>query len=101
VRTLGIIIGLLVILVVGGALTQQLFGDGGVLPVIQQTSSPSGSTAEVEGWQAEQFILLAGFLVVNLVGIGATIAALMWFLSRGVKQAEAETIALEEANSTN
>ena len=89
-RTFRIFIGLLVVLVIGGAVTLLLSDGGSLLPFIQQTSNPGASTSEIEGWQAEQFFLLVGFLVTNMVGIGLTIAALMWFLNRGVKQVEAE-----------
>lgn len=98
-RTLTVIIAVLVLLVIGGALTTILVGDGSLLPTIQQSNDPEASTLAAEGWQAEQFVLLVLFLVVNLVGIGVTIAGIMWVLSRGVKSAEVET-ALTEGDSS-
>ena len=96
-RGLMIFLGLLVVLIVGGALTTQIFGGGGFLPVIEQTSNPGGSTAQVERWQAEQFFLLVGFLIVNMVGIGLTIAGIFWFLNRGVEQSKAMEIETENS----
>ncbi len=93
-RTLGILIVLLVLLVVGGALTALFAGDGALndlLPTLQQTSNPSGSTLEVESYQAEQFFLLVGFILFNLVGIAMTLAGIFWFLNRGVKEAQVES----------
>lgn len=93
-RTLGVIVGLVVLLIVGGALTAFFAGDGGlndILPTLQQTNNASGSTLEVEPYQAEQFFLLVGFLLFNLIGIGATLAVIFWFLNRGIKESQAET----------
>lgn len=94
-RTLGIIIGLLVLLIIGGALTAMFAGDAGLndlLPTIQQTSNSSGSTLEVESYQAEQFFLLVGFLLFNLIGIALTLAGVFWLLNRGIKEAHAEPV---------
>lgn len=99
-RTFRIFFGLLVVLVVGGAFTLLVTNGGSLLPVVVQTSNPSASTAQVENWQAEQLFLLAGFLITNVLGIGLTIAALMWFLNRGVKQAEASD-AVNDSSEAN
>lgn len=97
-RGLAILLGLLVLVVIGGFITTQL-GDGGLVSVVEQTNNPSASTSQIEGWQAEQFFLLVGFLVVNMVGIGVTIAGVMWWLNRGVKQAEAMEVEAAENDS--
>lgn len=85
-KRFGVIVLLLVLLIVGGSLTAQFVtGDGSVLSGVQQTNNPSASTLVAEPWQAEQFVLLAGFLLFNLIGIGATIALIMWYLDRNVR----------------
>lgn len=84
-RRLGIVFGILAILFVGGALSI-LLSDGGssLLPFLQQTADSEASTLNAESWQAEQLFLLIGFILFNMVGIGVTIAAIMWFLHRNV-----------------
>jgi len=80
------------LLAAGGFLTSLLGGNAitDVLPFLQQSSDPEASTLSSEAWQIEQFFLLVGFIVVNMIGIGATIAALMYVLNRGVATAQAE-----------
>jgi hypothetical protein len=92
VKQLGIIIAILVLLMVGGALTTQLIGnpDAGVMPVLQQTDSPDAAITEVVGWKAEQLFLAIGFILFNLVGIAVTLAVVFWFLDRGVRVSKAE-----------
>lgn len=91
-RRFGVILLLLVLLLVGGSLTAQFVtGEGSVLSGVQQTNNPSASTLVAEPWQAEQFILLVGFLLFNLIGIGATIALIMWYLDRNVRIAKASS----------
>jgi hypothetical protein len=84
-----IILILLAVLVVGGGLTLQLVSEGGdvasLLPYLQQTEDPAASPLYAESWQAEQFFLMVGFILFNLIGIGVTIALIMWLLDRGVR----------------
>ena len=91
---------LMVILLAGGGLTALLInsGSGTILPILQTVGSPDGSTAVVLPWKAEQFFLLVGFILFNLIGIVATLAIIFWFLDRGVRQArkQAETSAASE-----
>ena len=92
---LGIVLG---ILIVSGAFTLASTGDtSNLIPFIQQSSNPSASTGEVEPWQAEQFFFLVGFLLINLIGMGMTIAGLLWFLSHGIITSRAEAQATESA----
>lgn len=89
-----IIVGILIVLAGGGMLTTQLVSQGSdlgsLMPYLQQTTDPAASPLQAEPWQAEQFILLVGFILFNMVGIGATIALIMWFLDRGVRISRAE-----------
>lgn len=87
-KWLALIGAVVIILIVSGGLTAQLIsqGEGSIIPgVIKQVDSPDASVMIVEGWKAEQLFMLIGFLLFNLVGIGVTIAIIMWFLNREVK----------------
>jgi hypothetical protein len=87
-RRLAIFAGLVLLLVMGGALTSLLInasGDG-VLPILTQTANPDASPTLVVPWKAEQFFLLIGFLLFNLVGIAGTIALIVWLIDRGVRR---------------
>ncbi|MCL4248944.1 MAG: hypothetical protein KJ065_12430 [Anaerolineae bacterium] len=90
-RNLIIFGGLLLLLIIGGGLTSQLIANqsGTVLPVLTQTVDPNASPTSMLPWKAEQFFLLVGFVIFNLVGIAATIALVFWFLDRGVKRGNA------------
>lgn len=83
---------LLVILVAGAGLTTQLISNdgGGLLPVLQIVGSPEASTSAVLPWKAEQLFLLIGFIVTSLIGFALVLAALFWFLDRGMRQARAQ-----------
>lgn len=92
-KNLLIIVGIAVLLILGGGLTAQLRSTGpdeSLIPFfLVQSDSPEASTMEAAPWQAEQLILLVGFLLFNMIGIAVTIMVVMWFLHRGVKIAEA------------
>lgn len=90
-RRLVFLIVALFILIAGGGLTMQLIAGGGsLLPVLQQVSAPDASRTVVLPWKAEQFFLMVGFILFNLVGIGVTLAALFWLLDRGVRRSKAQ-----------
>lgn len=75
------------VLIAGGGLTAQLASTNGqqTIPGSKiQTDDPEASVFVATEWQAQQFFLLVGFLLFNLIGIGVTIAIIMWFLSRQV-----------------
>jgi predicted membrane protein len=86
-----LLIVLLAALMAGGALTAQLTANEGVsiLPILEVTSSPDASRTVMLPWKAEQFFLLVGAIIFNLIGIAATIALVIWFLDRGVKRSQA------------
>lgn len=92
-RRLIIFVTVILVIVIGGGLTMQLAGGGteSVIPgVYRYTDSPEASVLDVTGWQAQQLFLLVGFLIVNLVGIGLTLALIMWFLDRQVRIVKAD-----------
>jgi hypothetical protein len=87
-RRVAFILGALLLLIIGGGLTAQIAQQGGrdAIPVfVIQTENPDASVFESRPWKAEQLVLLVGFVLFNLIGMGLTIALVMWFLSRGVK----------------
>lgn len=81
----------LVILLAGGGMLTAMLASGDsstVVPGVKiQTENVEASVFEAEGWQLQQLVLLVGFLLFNMIGIGVTIAIIMWFASRGIKQA--------------
>lgn len=91
-KRLGLIIAVMLLLIIGGALTTQLVanGDAGLLPVLRQSANPDASVNDMVGWKAEQFFLAIGFILFNLVGMALTIALIVWFLDRGIRQSRAE-----------
>lgn len=90
-RKYAFLIVILIILVAGGVLTaiDQAGGFEKLIPYLQQTSNPDASPAYATQWQAEQLVFFIGFLLVNLIGIGGTIAFIMWALDRQVRVAKA------------
>lgn len=80
----------MIMLLAGGGLTSMILSGGGRSLFIQQTDIPDASTLATAPWQAEQLVLLVGFLLFNLIGMAATIAVVMWLLHRGVKQVRAD-----------
>lgn len=83
---------IIAILIVAGGLTAQFAATNGtqMLPGAKiQTGNPEASAFVATDWQAQQFFLLIGFIMFNLIGIGATIAIIMWLLSRQVTIAKA------------
>jgi hypothetical protein len=77
----------LAVLAGGGALSaglSQIESATSVPGAVVQTRDPEASPFMAADWQAHQFFLLTGFIIFNLVGIGATIALIFWFLSRQV-----------------
>ncbi len=97
VKRLGVLIGILAVLAVGGGLSILITGGDELLPFLQQTSNPAGSVMEAESWQAEQLVLMIGFILFNLGGIAITLAIVMWFLHRGVAISRAEEAELAES----
>lgn len=99
-RRLLFLVAALVILIAGGGLTMQLIAGGGdLLPVLEQVNAPDASPTTILPWKAEQFFLMVGFILFNLVGIGATLALLFWLADRGLKRSRAQQRAQTETSS--
>ncbi len=87
-----------------------ILGAGGTLTVLRgtewsatslpgakvQCADPSCSVFLAEPWQAGQFILLVGFILFNMVGMGATIALVLWFLNKQVATVRAQSATGED-----
>jgi hypothetical protein len=107
VKRLALLIVILAILGAGGTLTALTGGDWTATSIPGakvQCADAACSTFLAEPWEAGQFILLVGFIVFNLIGIGATLALLFWFLNKqvasvkaGVPAAAPEAGAIEKA----
>lgn len=94
-RGIALFIVILFLLIAGGGLTAQLAANnndlGNFLPFLKQTADPNASVFDAAPWKSEQFFLFAGFVVFNLIGMGVTIAAVMWLVNRQVAQSRAES----------
>lgn len=82
--------GLFLLLIIGGGLTAQLIATegGSLLPILTQTVNPDASPTVLLPWKAEQFFLLVGFVLFNLVGIALTIAVIIWFIDRSIRRSK-------------
>ncbi|MBK8027878.1 MAG: hypothetical protein IPK19_42515 [Chloroflexi bacterium] len=90
-RRFSILIGLVLLLLIGGGLTALLnTSDGQVLPILQQVGAPDASPTLMLPWKANQFIIMIGFILFNLVGMAVTLAIVLWFVDRGVRKSRAE-----------
>ncbi|MFN8529436.1 MAG: hypothetical protein U0670_12555 [Anaerolineae bacterium] len=97
-----VLVVLIAILLVGGGLTVQLLSSNGSLhfPVLTQTAQPDASPTTVLPWKAEQFFLLVGFLLFNLVGIAATLALIFWLVDRGLRRSKADAEQKQQSAAT-
>lgn len=82
------VVAVLLILMIGGGLTAMLVANngGGVLPILTTTNIPDASPTVVLPWKAEQFFLLVGFVLFNLIGMAATLALVFWLVDRGLRR---------------
>lgn len=89
-KRLGILAGIFIVLLAGGAISANLLSSDFT---IHQTTNPSGSVFTATPDQATAFFLVTGFIVFNVLGAGLTLAGVFWLLNRQVKvvQQEART----------
>ncbi len=83
---------IIAILIAAGGLTAMFAATNGtqMMPGAKiQTANPEASAFLAPDWQAQQFVLLVGFIIFNLIGMGVTIAIVVWLLSRQVAIAKA------------
>ncbi len=86
-RRLSILAGIFIILLAGGAITSNLLSSDLVL---QQTTNPNGDALTATPDQAVAFILIVGFIIVNVIGAGLTLALVFWLLNRQLAFARQE-----------
>ena len=56
-----------------------------------QTMNPNGNVLTATPNQAAAFIVVVGFIIVNVVGAGLTLALVFWLLNRQVTVVKQET----------
>jgi len=102
VKRLVLLIVILAILGAGGTLTALTGTDWSATSIPGakvQCADPACSVFAAEPWEAGQLILLIGFILFNLVGIGATIALLFWFLSKQVANVKSAPVSAGTGNN--
>jgi len=87
-KRLGILAGIFIVLLGGGAITANLLSSD---LAIEQTTNPSGSALTATPDQAAAFILVVGFIIVNVIGAGLTLALVFWLLNRQVTVVQQES----------
>jgi hypothetical protein len=85
-RGVAILAFLLIVTIAGGVLTANV---GFTIPTMQQTNDPAASFFEATPNQAVYLVLMIGFILVNVLGAGLTMAFLFWLGNREVKRAAA------------
>lgn len=87
-KSLGAVAIILAVLLAGGAITSNLLSSD---LAIQQTTDPSGDFLTATPDQAVAFLLVAGFIIFNVLGAGLTIMIVFWLLNRGVSAVRQES----------
>lgn len=87
-KRLGILAGIFIILLAGGAITSNLLSSD---LAVMQTMNPNGNVLTATPNQAAAFIVVVGFIVVNVIGAGLTLALVFWLLNRQVLVVKQET----------
>jgi hypothetical protein len=96
-RGVSVLAFLLIVMLICGVLTTGVWGG---LPTVEQTANPLGSYFRTTPGQATFFFLVVGFILFNLIGMGATIALVFWFFNREVKVTENRlNRSVEQANA--
>ncbi len=80
-KRLSVLALVFIILLAGGAVTSNLLSSD---LTIRQTTDPSGDALTATPDQAVAFILVVGFVIVNVIGAGLTLAIVFWLLNRQV-----------------
>ena len=80
-KSLGALALVFVILLGGGAITSNMLNSD---LTIRQTLNPSGDALTATPDQAVAFMLVVGFVIVNVIGAGLTLALVFWLLNRQV-----------------
>lgn len=93
-----IIVGVIIVLLLGGAITSMLIATGGhVFPVLQQVGSLDASPTTVLPWKANQLFILISFVLINIIGIAVTLCVIFLVVDWGLKRSKAEASAVTPA----
>jgi hypothetical protein len=87
-KRLGVLAGIFIVLLAGGAITSNLLSSD---LAVMQTMNPNGNVLTATPNQAAAFIVVVGFIIVNVVGAGLTLALVFWLLNRQVTVVKQET----------
>jgi hypothetical protein len=87
VRRLGILIGLMAVTVICGAISAGLLNDPLSGLLIRQTNDPNASPFTATPVQSMQIVVWIGFVLINMIGAGLTLAAFFWLMNRGLASA--------------
>ena len=87
-KRLGILAAILAVLAAGGAISANFLTSD---LTIQQTTNPSGNVLTATPDQATAFILIVGFILVNVLGAGITLGIGFWLLNRQVTIVQQES----------
>jgi hypothetical protein len=92
-RRFTIIVGVIIVLLLGGALTSMLIATGGhVFPVLQQVGSLDASPTTILPWKANQLFILISFVLINIIGIAITLCVIFWLVDWGLKRSKAAAV---------
>jgi hypothetical protein len=85
-RQAAFIVFIIVLLIAGGLLTYGISRQGaGIIPGIRlQTNNPEASVVSVTPDKGALFFIYSAIVLGSVVGMGATLAILFWFLNRQV-----------------
>lgn len=87
-KRLGVLAGIFIVLLAGGAITSNLLSSD---LAVMQTMNPNGNVLTATPNQAAAFIVVVGFIIVNVIGAGLTLALVFWLLNRQVTVVKQET----------
>jgi hypothetical protein len=87
---LAIFLLIVIAVLLGGGLLSYSFtqGEAQIPGMRVQTTNPEGNALVVTPNKGAWFFIFAGAILTSVVGFGATIAALFWFLNRQITRAE-------------
>ena len=85
-----LLITVVILLIIGGYISQAISRQGaGAIPGLQpQTDNPNASTQMVTPVKGAQFFVFTAVALGSVVGMGAVLALIFWFLNREVVKVE-------------
>ncbi|MEP7285847.1 MAG: hypothetical protein ABI947_08775 [Chloroflexota bacterium] len=85
-----LLITIVILLIIGGFISNSISQQGAsALPGLKvQTDNPNASTMQVTPEKGAQFLIFAMIVLGSVVGMGVTIALVVWFTNRQLRQIE-------------